>query len=198
LQDRNTVSGNHAAGPANAANALAGRTAVEAATTMITEENVRTVAQLEQQFRRERTPLERLGDAIGSFAGTMAFVVLHLVWFTVWITWNLKLIPGLPVFDPYPFILLSLTVSCEAVVLSAFVLMKQNRLTQVSEQRNHLNLQVDILAEQEITKVLQTLKVICAHLNIPEALTDARSEALTEETKVEALAEKVKDTISPE
>lgn len=87
-------------------------------------ENIYTIMKLEERFLQERTPVERMGDAIGSFAGSMTFVVLHVVIITLWFLVNTKVFPLIPAFDPYPFILLSMSVSVEAVILSTFVLMR--------------------------------------------------------------------------
>ncbi|HEX5431981.1 MAG TPA: DUF1003 domain-containing protein [Bryobacteraceae bacterium] len=174
------------------------RTRTDPGAADIAERNIRTVAQLQAGFRRERTWAEKIADRIASFVGSMAFALLHLTWFCIWILWNLDLIPGFHPFDPFPFMLLSLIVSCEAVVLSTFVLIKQNRMGQNADERAHLNLQIDILAEQEITKMLQTLRLICRRLHIREVDSDVLGEALSRETGVESLAKKVHEEMPKE
>jgi uncharacterized membrane protein len=159
------------------------------------EENIAAVANLERQFLEERTLSERIGDAIGAFVGTMIFVVLHLLWFTSWFLINLGLIPGIHSFDPFPFILLSVCVSVEAVFLTTFVLMKQNRMSRRADQRNHLALQVDILAERETTKALQMLRAICAHLGLEMEAAEPEAKQLSQETAVETLARELKRKI---
>jgi uncharacterized membrane protein len=89
------------------------------------QQNIETVARLEQEFLEERTPVERIGDAIGSFVGTMWFVIIHLAWFLFWFLANAGKIPGVPLFDPYPFVFLSMAVSVEGVLLTTFVLMNR-------------------------------------------------------------------------
>lgn len=158
-------------------------------------ENIATIAKLEQQHLEERTPVERIGDAIGGFAGSMTFVVLHVVIFTLWFVINTGLLPPIPVFDPYPFIFLSMAVSVEAVLLSTFVLMKQNRMAQRADRRNELNLQVDLLSEKETTRNLQLLRLICQHLGIPNAGEDPETKALSEDTAVEDLARELKEKL---
>jgi uncharacterized membrane protein len=159
-------------------------------------ENITTVAKLEARFLEERTTVERIGDAIGSFAGSMSFVVLHVAAFAFWFVVNTKLLPGIRAFDPYPFILLSMAVSVEAVLLSTFVLMKQNREGKRAEQRQQLTLQIDLLAEQEATKTLQLLRRICDRLGIEEVKQDQTIKLLSEETAVDELADKLKDRFS--
>lgn len=87
----------------------------------------------------------------GDFSGSVGFVFLHVVWFIAWFLINTGVIPGMKRFDPYPFILLAMVVSVEGVLLSTFVLMKQNRMQRQSDTRDHINLQIDLLAEKEVT-----------------------------------------------
>jgi uncharacterized membrane protein len=96
----------------------------------------------------------------------MPFGLAHLAWFGTWIVVNGGVLPGFEPFDPYPFSFLTLVVSLEAIFLSIFVLLSQNRLTRQAEKRAHLDLQVNLLAEQESTIALQLLQRICEHLGI--------------------------------
>lgn len=161
-------------------------------------ENIATVAKLEERFLEERTPVQRVGDAIGSFVGNMNFVAVHVVAFVTWFAINSRLIPGIPVFDPYPFILLSMVVSIEGVLLSTFVLMKQNRESQRAERRQQLTLQIDLLAEQEATKTLQMLRRICERLDIEDAAHDPETSVLSANTAVDELAEELKRNMPTE
>jgi uncharacterized membrane protein len=158
-------------------------------------DNIQAVAKVEQQFLERRTLVQRIGDAIGGFAGSMSFVVIHLVLLTLWFIINKGLIPGIRSFDPYPFMFLSMAVSIEAVLLSTFVLMKQNRESKRAEQREQLTLQIDLLAEQEITKVLQLLQQVCDRLGIKDVLQDPEVKRLAEHTAVDKLAEELKDKL---
>jgi uncharacterized membrane protein len=111
--------------------------------------------------------VERLSDAIEGMVGTAWFVAVHVVWFAAWIIWNTGVVPGVRPIDPFPFSFLTLVVSLEAIFLTLFVLMSQNNLTRQSERRAHLDLQVNLLAEQESTKTLELLERIARHLNVP-------------------------------
>lgn len=162
------------------------------------QENIRTIAQLETEFLRGRSASERLADRIADFTGSMKFVAIHVFWFAIWILTNLGFFPPIRPFDPYPFILLSLCVSCEAVLLATFVLMKQNRMSKAAEQRAHLNLQIDILAEQEVTKILQMLAPVCSRLGLPQAATDAEVTELSGATAIGEIAKELKDKIPSE
>ncbi len=161
-------------------------------------DNINTIAKMEQQFLERRSWVQRIGDAIGSFAGSITFVVLHVVVFTTWFVVNCKLIPGIPAWDPYPFLFLSMGVSLEAVLLSTFVLMKQNRESKRAESRTQLTLQIDMLAEQETTKVLQLLQRLCAHVGLHEVQYDPEAKLLAENTAVEDLVQQLKDKLPPE
>jgi uncharacterized membrane protein len=160
-------------------------------------ENIEQVARLEERFLQNRNAVERIGDAVGGFAGSMTFVALHVLWFIAWFTVNSKLIPAIPAFDPYPFIFLSMSVSVEAVLLSTFVLMKQNREAKRAEQRQQLTLQIDLLAEQEATKTLQMLQRICEHLGIHDAARDSETQMLSQHTAVDELADELKEKLPP-
>jgi uncharacterized membrane protein len=111
--------------------------------------------------------MQRVSDGIARMAGTAWFAGVHIVWFTAWIAWNRGLAPGWPPIDPFPFSFLTLVVSLEAIFLSIFVLISQNTLTRLSERRAHLDLQINLLAEQESTKTVALLERIAQELHIP-------------------------------
>ena len=161
-------------------------------------ENIEAIARLEQAFLEKRTTSERIGDAIGSFAGSMSFVLLHLLWFALWIAINAKLVPGIPAFDPYPFIFLSMMVSLEAVLLSTFVLMKQNRMSRRSDARAQLDLQINLLAEKEATKTLQLLQEICSHFGLHDQASDDEVKELTQLTAIDTLAHELNENMPRE
>ena len=119
----------------------------------------RTVANLaigaiKAQHAAYRSPLERFVDRLNSIAGSTPFLMVHVLWFGVWILWNTGAL-GLRKFDPYPFGFLTMVVSLEAIFLSIFVLMAQQRESAIAELREELSLQVSLRVEQEVTKTLQ-------------------------------------------
>jgi uncharacterized membrane protein len=152
------------------------------------ESNIRAIAAMQEHLSARRSVIDRIADIIGGFSGSMAFVLLHLSWFTGWFLWNTGVIPNTHHFDPYPFILLAMIVSVEGVLLSTFVLMKQNRMQRQSDTRDHLNLQIDLLAEKEVTKSLQLLRAICRKLEITELDLDTELEEMASGTSVDTLA----------
>jgi uncharacterized membrane protein len=163
----------------------------------ILEAGIRSVAGLEQNFAHQRTAVDRIADAIGTFTGSFWFVALHAAILTFWFCVNTGVLPVLPRFDPYPFILLCMIVSVEGVILSTFVLMKQNRMQQRTENRDHLNLQIDLLSEKEITKLLQMMQLICHKLEIPEAELDTELQQMSNVTSVDILSQEIKEKIPP-
>lgn len=160
--------------------------------------NIQTVAKLEEEFLQERTALERVADAIANFTGSIWFVILHVLGFISWFTVNSGAIPGVRPYDPYPFIFLGMVVSCEAVLLSTFVLMKQNRMSRRADQRDHLNLQISLLAEKEITKLLQMQQSVCRHLGLEHEVEDEEVQELSQYTAVEGLAHELKESLPEE
>jgi uncharacterized membrane protein len=156
------------------------------------ELNIQTVAKLEQESLLSRSLGDRIGDTIAGFAGSMRFVALHLIWFALWAVVN-KGWAGLPPFDPYPFNFLTMIVSMEGVLIATFVLIKQNRMTRQAEHRDHLNLQIDLLSEKELTKVLQMQRLLCDHFGLKHISEDSEAKELSENTAVEALARDLKE-----
>jgi uncharacterized membrane protein len=157
--------------------------------------NVEAIARLEAQASQARSLDERVSDAIAGFVGTMRFVLLHIAWFAIWATVNTGLVPFIPAFDPYPFQLLCMIVSMEGVLLSTFVLIKQNRMSARSDERAHLDLQVSLLAEQEITKVIQMLARISTQLGIEERVVDGEARDLGQVTAIGELARGLRDRL---
>lgn len=161
-------------------------------------ENIHAVIQVEEEVRKRRGIKDRIADAIGTFAGTVGFVLLHLAWFAAWVVINAGLVPRLPRFDPYPYQLLCMIVSLEGVLLSTFVLIKQNRMTLSSDRRNHLDLQINLLTEKEVTKVIQMLERMAAHMGMEAGVVDDEVRELGEVTAVGDLAREVQEEIPDE
>ena len=131
----------------------------------VIERNIRTIIHLRAQAARERGVQGRLADAITSFSGRMIFAYVHIVWFAMWILLNTGQL-GVPAFDPFPYGLLTMVVSLEAIFLSTFVLISQNRQGEETERRADLDLHIGLLTEHELTRVLQMLDAIQDKLGI--------------------------------
>lgn len=156
-----------------------------------TEENIELIRSWERSLLHRRSAAERLGDAITSVAASGPVLLLHVVVFAGWILINGRWIVDIQPFDPFPFPLLTMAVSLEAIFLALFVLASQNRLARQSDKRAELDLQIDLLSEREMTAVLQLLQDIACHLRVHTRLSPEQMKDLIDKTDVEKLAEKV-------
>ncbi|MDQ1610206.1 MAG: hypothetical protein QOG00_137 [Pyrinomonadaceae bacterium] len=133
----------------------------------IIRKNIAAISEMQRKDVATRKPQERISDSITRFSGSTLFVYLHVIWFSLWILLNIKLIrlPYVSEFDPFPFGLLTMIVSLEAIFLSTFVLISQNRMSSLSEKRAELDLQVNMLAEQKAAKTLELLEHVAQQLD---------------------------------
>jgi uncharacterized membrane protein len=155
--------------------------------------NVARVAKLEADALDARSVSARCAAGLMRFAGTTTFGAIHLVWFVVWFTVNVGLVPGMRPFDPYPFNFLTLVVSLESIFLSIWILINQNQMERQADRRAHLDLQINMLAEQESTAAIRMLQRISEHLGIRS--DDAVDTALSEETDVERIVTAIDQTV---
>lgn len=109
---------------------------------------------------------ERFADLVTAFAGSMLFVCLHAAVYGAWVVINLGFVPGIPAFDK-SFVILATEASVEGIFLSTFVLISQNKMTAAADKRANLDLQVNLLAEHEVTKLATMLVTVMEHLGIP-------------------------------
>ena len=156
----------------------------------ITHQNVKTIMHLEDAAKANRDVTDRMADIIARFCGSFIFVWVHLIWFGAWVIVND--LPGVPHFDPFPFTFLTLVVSLEAIFLSAFILISQNHETRLSERRNQLDLQINLLTEQENTKMLKLLERI-AHKVGASTEDDPHVQVLEQATRPEKLVEQIEE-----
>ena len=154
----------------------------------VIERNIRTIIHLRTKDAKMRSPQSRIADAITSFSGRMAFVYVHIVWFGLWILLNTGRF-GVRVFDPFPYGLLTMVVSLEAIFLSTFVLISQNRLSEEAEQRADLDLHIGLLTEHELTRVLQMLDAIQDKLEIVDHANSELADLEMETRPEDVLAE---------
>lgn len=161
------------------------------------EDGIRSVVEMDRDFDEHRTFVDRIADTIGSFSGSMSFVGIHVAWFTLWFLINTGVLRFVPKFDPYPFILLAMIVSVEGVLLSTFVLMKQNRMQQRSDARHQLDLQINLLSEKEVTKALQLLRSIAEKLDLPQVDSDKELNEMACVTSVDTLSERIQQELPP-
>ena len=159
--------------------------------------NVNTIARLEKEALHHRTATDRLGDRIAYFAGSGPFIVIHVFWFTVWVILNSRWFSKIPPFDPFPFTFLTMIVSLEAIFLTAFVLMSQNRLTRQAEKRAHLDLQINVLTEQELTMALRMLERLCVKAGVEPEDSHLFSELFKETDLLKLMKELEKNLPDP-
>jgi uncharacterized membrane protein len=153
--------------------------------------NIDSIAQLEQEFLRQRSTVDCLSDRITDVAGSQMFITAHILWFAGWVIVNTFDIFGIAHFDPYPFGFLALCLASEAALLSTFVLMSQKRQTHQADQWAHVGLQIGLLAEQETTKMLQLLQSICNHLGLKKAGRDRELREMVKETHIVAVVQEL-------
>ena len=161
------------------------------------EENVQAVKRWERAILLARSKAEQVSDWITCTAGSGPVLVLHVVWFGIWVTVNAGGIRGIRPFDPFPFPFLTMTVSLEAIFLALFVLASQNRLTRQADKRSHLDLQVDLLAEREMTAVLQLLQDIALHLDVQTSVTPDQLRDLKKKTDLRRLTNRLEELVEP-
>jgi uncharacterized membrane protein len=153
-------------------------------------QNIEKIVQVESTARQPRSRSEALTGAIGGFVGTISFVVLQCLGCAAWFVVNAGVVHQVAPFDPFPFPLLSTITSLEAVLLTAFVLIKQNRMGAVVDRRDHLDLQVNLLTEREATQIIQMLDRLSTHLGVDHN-HDADSRELGRHVAVEHLVEEL-------
>jgi uncharacterized membrane protein len=154
----------------------------------VVERNIKALLQRQQAEEKRRTWQDRTADVVTRFTGSMAFVGIHLVLFAGWILWNVGWL-GLKPFDP-SLVILAMFASVEAIFLSTFVLISQNRMAALADKRADLNLQVSLLSEHEITRLVVLVQAMAKKMDIKE-VQDPEIPELTQDVH----PERVLDTI---
>lgn len=154
----------------------------------VIERNIRTIVNLRRKAASERRLQERIADAITSFSGRMVFAYVHVIWFGTWIILNTGMF-GLQPFDPFPYGLLTMVVSLEAIFLSTFILISQNRQDKENDRRAELALQIGMLNEHEVTRILQMLDAIQEKLGIVDHAASDLADLEMETRPEDVLAE---------
>jgi uncharacterized membrane protein len=159
----------------------------------IVERNIEAIDEYRREAEEARSFRDRVADGVTRFAGSIPFIYFHVIWFGIWVLANLE-IGGFPAFDPFPFGLLTTIVSLEAIFLSTFVLVSQNRQAAISERRAELDLQFDLLAEYEVTRILTLVDAIAKKLNVEEADKEEIKE-LKKDVKPEAVLQELENKV---
>ncbi|QFI69944.1 DUF1003 domain-containing protein [Sinorhizobium alkalisoli] len=162
------------------------RTAPPAQATPRLDRNIRAVLKQREDDERSKTAQEQISQRITNFAGSLNFVCLHVLAFGAWIIANLGLVPKVPVFDP-TFAMLAMIASVEAIFVTTFVLISQNRMARDDARRADLNLQISLLAEQEATRLLALVSTIAERLDVKTDADATLDELATEITPEQVL-----------
>lgn len=160
--------------------------------------NIEAIAKLEREALEQRNWAERFSNNAVKIVGSLTFLLLNVVLVGGWALINLNLVPGIPAFDRFPFGILALIVSAEGVLLTIFVLITQNRLMRQADKRAHLDLQVGMLAEQELTAVIQMLHRLSVQAGIEEDTSKQHAETFGEDTDVHRIAKELDETLPSE
>ena len=137
----------------------------------VLERNIETLSERRRQEQAQASLSDRIADRVTGFTGSMTFVVLHLLLFGFWIVANLGWVPGVAPWDE-SFVVLAMMASVEAIFLSTFVLISQNRMAAAADQRADLDLQISLLAEHEITKIATLLAAVADRLDVHSGADD--------------------------
>jgi uncharacterized membrane protein len=158
----------------------------------VVERNIRALIDHREEEERAKSTQNRIADAITRFTGSMTFVYVHVVVFGLWIVVNLGWVPGVPRFDE-TFVVLAMVASVEAIFLSTFVLISQNRMAALADKRADLDLQVSLLAEHEVTRLLTLVREIAHKVGV-DTSGDAELHELAKDVQPEKVLEKMEQT----
>jgi len=138
----------------------------------------KAIKSLRARADARRTPAEKVADWMTLTFGSIWFLTINILWFAVWIWVNLGLYPGVKPFDPFPFGLLTMTVSLEAIILAIFVLISQNREQKINNFREEIDLEVDLITESELTKLMEIVVLIAKKNGIDLSKDEVLNEML--------------------
>jgi uncharacterized membrane protein len=161
--------------------------------TELTQKNVELIAKMEKESEVHRTFGERLADYVAAWVGCWTFLIVQSLLLFAWVIVNV--VGWWMQWDPYPFILLNLVLSFQAAFASPIILMSQNRQSRLSDRRNRLHLQINLLAEQETTEQIRLLRLLCKKSGIPVA--EMQHSGFEEPTRPDEIVQQIKDQMNP-
>jgi uncharacterized membrane protein len=159
------------------------------------QQQIDLIARHERDFLERRTAPERFADAIAVSAGSATFAIAQILFVFAWVVWNVSASPATAHFDPKPFPILGLVLALEAILLTCFVLMRQSRLSRRSDERAHLELQVLLLTDKEITAVLVVCTAIAEKLGLQDLAKNKEIQDLSKETPIEEVAQSINTSL---
>jgi uncharacterized membrane protein len=158
----------------------------------VVQRNIRALLEVRQQFERRKSDPDRLADAVTRFAGSMGSVYFHALLFGGWILFNSGWVPAIGPWDPFPFVMLAMFASVEAIFLSTFILISQNRMAAMDEKRADLDLHINLLAEHEVTRLIRMVDALCEHLGL-DCDRDPSAEELKQDVPPEAVLRELEE-----
>jgi uncharacterized membrane protein len=138
----------------------------DAGMSQVVHRNIAALMEVRALEERRRNLSDRIADTVTAFAGSMWCVYVHAIWFGLWIVINRGWIRVIEPFDPFPFVMLAMVASVEAIFLSTFILITQNRMQRMADRRAELDLQISLLTEHELTRAVRLIDQIARHLGI--------------------------------
>jgi uncharacterized membrane protein len=159
-----------------------------------TESRRLSIKSFQAQKNAQRTFPDRVADFMTSHFGTMTFLFFNVLWFGTWLLVNTNLIPGLHAFDPFPFGLLTTAVSLEAIFLAIIVLISQNRASKIADIREEVDLQMDVITEQELTKLMSLVVMLMKKQGI-DLSDDKELQDMLQTVSVEKLSKSLEKEI---
>jgi uncharacterized membrane protein len=159
----------------------------------VADRNITAMVRMEQDALTHRTVGERIADTVTGLAVRPWFIGLHALAYTTWVLANTA---GPWRFDPWPFNLLNSIIAVEAIFVTLLVLTSQQRMIRLSDRRAHLNLQVDLLAEQEMTAMIRMLERLFEHFKLDPAAAAPQAAELRKTTDLKALVEKLDSSLN--
>ena len=153
----------------------------------------RIIKSFEADQLKNRSVIIKIADNLTGAFGSIEFFMINGILFVLWILINTGRVPDIPIFDPFPFILLTMIVSLEAIFLSIIVLMSQNRQSQITSLREELDMQVNLIAEREITMALKVLKLMAKKMGVEIKIPEFKE--MTTETDVSYIQTKLEEQI---
>lgn len=156
----------------------------------VVRRNVEALREVQRNLERNKSFQEALADRITGFTGSMTFVFLHAALFGGWLVVNTGVVPFIKPFDPFPFVMLAMIASVEAIFLSTFVLISQNRMQALADKRAELDLQINLLAEHEVTRLIELVDGISRHLQVRRG-SDPHLEELKKDVHPEVVLDEI-------
>ncbi|HET7754639.1 MAG TPA: DUF1003 domain-containing protein [Anaeromyxobacteraceae bacterium] len=155
----------------------------------VLDRNIAALVNRRYREEREKPVQDRLADRVTQFTGSLRFVYIHIALFGTWILWNLPFSP-LPRFDP-TLVVLAMVASVEAIFLSTFVLITQNRMAAQAERRAELDLQISLLTEHELTQLIRVVNAVAAHVGVEPGAVAGDIEAIEQDVHPEAVLDRI-------